>query len=164
MKKIVLILTLVMLIIGCQSINENKVPIEKVRTENRDSLSVAAKVDSVTEKPNFNYPKVSIDWSDSLLLAYIAFSENELIRSARKSHLKEEWLLDSTLQTDTAVYQIYQIGHDVADEGGENQRFVTDQWVYLDTLKKQLYEYDLPNECLNKWTYADHRNLFYPHL
>jgi hypothetical protein len=162
MKKIVLILILVTLIIGCQSINEKKPPIEQVRTENGDSLYVAANVDTITKKPNLYHPEISIDWTDSLLLAYMAFSENELIRSARKSHLKEEWLLDSTLQTDTAVYQIYQIGHDVADEGGENQRFVTDQWVYLDTLKKQLYEYDLSNECLNKWTYDDHQSLFYP--
>src|SRR5688572_1483926 len=98
MKKIVLILTLVTLIIRCQSINENKSPIEQVRTENSDSLYVTANVDTVTKKPNLYYPEVSIGWSDSLILAYIAFSENVLIRSARTDHLKEEWLLDSTLQ------------------------------------------------------------------
>ena len=163
MKTLFSICTLITVIIGCQSANTGKTPLEQEKKAGGDSLQASAIVyDTLTTASPVNYPVASIGWSDSILLTYTAFSENELIRLARKDHLKEEWLLDSTLQTDTAVYQIYQIGHDVADEGSENQRFVTDRWVYLDTLKRQLYEYDLPNESLNKWTYDDHRNLFYP--
>ncbi len=163
MKNILSILTLITLIVGCQGTNENKPSLEQEIKAGGDSLQASAIVnDTLTAGSPVNYPVVSIGWSDSLIMAYIAFSENEIIRLERKSHTVEQWILDSTLQTDTAVYQIFQIGHDVADEGSENQRFVTSQWVYLDTLKKQLYEYDLPNERLIKWTYEDARSLFYP--
>ena len=63
----------------------------------------------------------------------------------------EEWIFDRTEKTDTANYLIYQIGHDVSDKGNTNPRFVTDQWIYIDSLKNKLYEYDLPNDSLIEW-------------
>jgi len=59
--------------------------------------------------------------------------------------------LDDVNVTDTAKYFIFHLGHDVADKGGKNKRFVTDAWIYIDSLKRKIYEYDLPNDTLIEW-------------
>lgn len=41
---------------------------------------------------------------------------------------------------------MYRIGHSLADKDGK--RFVTDGWVYIDTVAKQLYEYDVAEDEL----------------
>lgn len=86
-----------------------------------------------------------------LIKHYIRYSENALIKQARSMGIEEECLFDQVVTTDTAVYYSIQIGHDVTDGGGMNPRFVTDQWIYIDTVKRELYEYDLPNDELSKW-------------
>lgn len=88
---------------------------------------------------------------DSLIDNYVRNSNNELIEFALKDKISEEWLFDQTINTGTATYFIFQIGHDVADEDGNNQRFVTDQWIYIDSATKQLYEYDVANDSLIYW-------------
>jgi hypothetical protein len=134
-----------------------------VQTKPIDTLQPEALVEAnVTEPPQIEYPEFSIPATDFMLMSYIAFSENPLIKVDRKANIQEEWVFDQTLKTDTAEYQVYQIGHDDAAASGENQRFVTTQWVYIDSAKKQLYEYDVANECLNKWTYEGGRQMFYP--
>ena len=46
---------------------------------------------------------------------------------------------------------IYNIGIDVAEEDGSNLRFSSCGWVYLDSVKQKLYEYDLPNDTIVTW-------------
>lgn len=119
---------------------------DSASNRNRKTISQSRNADSVI---NSNNPAVvSKNWIDSLLENYLLSSDNELVRAAVDNKLSEEWLFDQFLDTDTAEYFIYQIGHDVADEGGINPRFVTDQWVYVDTIRRILYEYDLPNDSL----------------
>ena len=62
-----------------------------------------------------------------------------------------EWLLGREEQTDTAKYMIFQVRHDVEDEDG--RRFITAMWIYInmDSTKRRLYEYDLPNGTLILW-------------
>jgi hypothetical protein len=85
---------------------------------------------------------------DSLIAKYISASRNKLVGLSRD---QEEWIFDRTEKTDTADYLVYQIGHDVTDEGNTNPRFVTDQWIYIDSLNNRIYEYDLPNDSLIEW-------------
>ena len=148
MKNIFLIFALIVLIVGCQSKKEKKASLKQESKSNVDSFQTVTNVDTLDDNITITYKTYSISWSDSLLKLYIAFSNNPLVKQARKA---EEWIFDQTLTTDTAVYNIYQIGHDVTDEGGANPRYVTDQWVYLDTIGKQLYEYNLSKERLDKW-------------
>jgi hypothetical protein len=112
-----------------------------VNTTARDTIT---KTTTIKETPISN-----TNWKDELLKKYVLESESPLI--AVSDRQKEQWLLDDTRVTDTATYFIYQIGHDVTDEGGENPRFTTDQWVYIDSLSHQLYESDLASESLVKW-------------
>ena len=104
-----------------------------------------------------NYPKntssiSSKSWADTLISNYIAKTDNVLIRATPKDTILEEWLFDHKLSTDTAKYFIFQVGHDVSDSGGDNKRFVTDVWLYLDSNTGKLYEYNVSNDSLYLWT------------
>jgi hypothetical protein len=163
MKNLVKILTLITLIHSCQGPIASEASLDQVQANPIDTMQPEALVEAnVTEPPQIEYPEFSIPATDFMLMSYIAFSENPLIKADRKTNIQEEWVFDQTLKTDTAEYQVYQIGHDDAEASGENQHFVTTQWIYIDTAKKELFEYDVANECLNKWTYERGRQLFYP--
>ena len=95
---------------------------------------------------------ISTKWIDTLIEKYVLFSKNDAVRAAVNAKLSEEWLFDQIKNVDTAVYFIYQIGHDVSDEGGFNPRFITDQWVYVDTTTRLLYEYDIIKDSLVSWS------------
>src|ERR1043165_4761695 len=115
MKKIFSIFTLVIFLLGCQPANEKKAPLNQEKKGNADSFKIVTNVDTLDNNVTRTYITYSIPWSDSLLKMYIAFSDNELIKQSRN---KEEYIFDQTIKTDTAVYDRYQIGHDVSDEGG----------------------------------------------
>lgn len=166
MKNLLSILAFIALIGGCQSANEGKTSLEKEEKLINDSFQAidpTDRHDTVLVRPGSDLSSIDFSWTDYTLTKYIAFADSKLIKNARTSHIQEEWLFDQTLQTDSAVYQIYQIGHDVTDEGSENARFVTDQWVYLDTTRKRLYELDMDTEELSEWwTAKDEAHFFYP--
>lgn len=93
----------------------------------------------------------STDWQDDLIVDYIKNSENELIKIHFKNKDKLQWILDSTEKNDSTQFYIYNIGVDVTDKNGSSLRFSSCGWVYLDSVKRKLYEYDLPNEQLIEW-------------
>jgi hypothetical protein len=90
-------------------------------------------------------------WYDSLVLNYITKTDDELIKMARKDTIPEEWLLDDIKDTDTAKYYVFHIGHDVEDSGGLNKRFVTDGWVYIDSLTRKIYGLNVQSDSLVEW-------------
>ena len=86
-------------------------------------------------------------WFDSISVIYSKTTSNPSVRNAIKDRsMKEEWVFDQSIKTDTANYFVYQVGHDVAD--GDGQRFVTDSWIYIDTVKRRLYEYQPDGKLL----------------
>lgn len=89
------------------------------------------------------------EWYMDLIENYIANSKKDLIVSDRESG-KIEWILDDTRVNDTANYYIFNIGHTETDNG-ENPRFTSDGWVYIDSLTQKIYEEDLSNEKLILW-------------
>jgi hypothetical protein len=91
------------------------------------------------------------DWADAIIASYRRQTNNELVRKAVKEKLKEQWVYDQLLKTDTVTYWVFNIGHDVADHDETNVRFISDSWVYLDSLKRKLYEYDPVNEKITEW-------------
>ena len=79
-------------------------------------------------------------------MKYIDQTDDSLIKLARKDTIPEEWILDRTRETsDSAKYFIFQIGHTF------EHKFITDKWVYIDSLKRNIYEYDFANDSLVKW-------------
>jgi hypothetical protein len=144
------ILLLLSFVFGCaqdQSGNSNRQTI--LSSPESDSL-ITRKVDSIV---NSDHPGViSKNWIDSLMGKYILLSNNVLVRAAVSNKLSEEGLFDQIGNTCTAQYFVYHVGHDVSDEGGINLRFIKDQWVYVDTAARILYEYDLPKDSLIRWS------------
>lgn len=102
-------------------------------------------------KPNRLKTKTG-KWFDSLKEKYTLESKNELVRAAVSDKLSEEWLFDQVIETDTAKYFVYAIGHDVSEKDGSDLRFITDQWVYVDSSRRLLYEFDVDNERLVRWS------------
>ena len=78
-------------------------------------------------------------------------SKIELIVSALKSKDNLDWQFDQTIKNDSTQFYIYKIGVHVTEEDGSNPRFSSCGWVYLDSVKRKLYEYDLPNDTIVEW-------------
>lgn len=91
------------------------------------------------------------DWKDKLIANYIRNSKNELIKSSFERDEYIQWILDRTEKNDTTQFYIYHIGFDESEEDGSELRFSTCGWVYLDSVKRKLYEYDLPNDTIVEW-------------
>jgi hypothetical protein len=143
------ILTLTIFAFGCVQANKDNSTNVDTFFSKKDSL--VYDVDVVKINLANNHSDTSINWTALLLKNYINHSNNKLIRLALKDKISEEWLFDQIIKTDTAKYFVFQIGHDVLDSGETNKRFITDGWVYIDSLTKNLYEYDLTNDRLIKW-------------
>jgi len=152
MKKKILILSIVLLNLGC---SHPKTDNTNQKTKQNASPAAAIKGDSL--KPAVRAPLNDIDspeypdWADTIIASYVRQTNNGLVRKAIKEKLKEEWVYDQLQKTDTATYWVFNIGHDVADNGETNVRFISDSWVYLDSLKRKLYEYDSVNEKVVEW-------------
>jgi hypothetical protein len=133
MQKVNSILSLTVILFSCGQTNSSKTDL---------------KIDSVITTSIQKKPVKKDNVLEPLIIKYISKSKNELVVLSRDH---EEWIFDRREKTDTANYLIYQIGHDITDEGNTNPRFVTDQWIYIDSLRSKLYEYDLANDSLIEW-------------
>jgi len=133
MQKLTFILALIFILCSCGQTNRTKPHIKTGPT-----ISKTIKTDRIEKATSIK----------TLIAGYISRSKNPLVALSRE---QEEWIFDRTMKTDTANYFVYQIGHDVTDEANTNPRFVTDQWIYIDSLKSKLYEYDLANDSLIEW-------------
>lgn len=94
---------------------------------------------------------LSKNWQDDLIVDYVKNSEKDLIKIHFKNKDKLKWILDRTEKNDSTQFYIYNIGVDVAEEDGSEPRFSSCGWVYLDSVKRKLYEYDLPNDTIVEW-------------
>jgi hypothetical protein len=136
MQKIILIMIFVFLTLGCGEAGEEA-------SNDMDTLATNLDNNSSDKKEH---------WYNELIMDYINRSDNELIKLSRQdTTIKIEWLLDRTENSDTAKYLVFHIGHNVVDRGDINMRFAADGWVYIDTLTRKVYEYDLPNDSLIQW-------------
>ena len=86
------------------------------------------------------------NWLDSLTIKYINESNDSLIVLVRKDTIPFQWMLDRTEIRDLSKYFVIQIGHTF------EHKFLADKWIYIDSLSKKFYEYDLPNDKLIEWT------------
>jgi hypothetical protein len=89
--------------------------------------------------------RTRLNWADGLAAQYIRRSDDPSILQA-VSDSSIAWLWDRLLHTDTADYIVLQLGHD--EHSGDKRIFATDRWLYVDTLSRKVYEYDIPNDSL----------------
>lgn len=132
LNKIIIFVLFFYIIISCN----NKTQIEK---------------DSIDKQIDSSLVLKSQNWYDSLVSDYINNSENELIKLALKDNVKVEWILDQIEKTDSTNYYIFNIGQSVSEIDGTNKRFSSNGWIYIDSISKIVYEYDLPNDSLIVW-------------
>jgi hypothetical protein len=85
-------------------------------------------------------------WPDSLISDYIKNTDDKIIKLNRKDSTRFTWTLDSKETTDTATYYVFQVSHSF-----EN-KLITDKWLYIDSVTRVIFEYDLPNDKLLKWS------------
>ncbi len=143
MRKVSLVLVFVSFL-SCKKDETKSVSDDlKIEVNQKDTLE--------TKKENPGNKILSTDWQDDLIVDYIKNSEKDLIKIHFKNKDKLQWILDSTEKNDSTQFYIYNIGVDVTDEDGSSLRFSSCGWVYLDSVKRKLYEYDLPNEQLIEW-------------
>nr|WP_294934835.1 hypothetical protein [uncultured Flavobacterium sp.] len=120
-------------------------------TANLEVNKTASSIVNLHQNKPENDEASSVHWSAELLAYYIKNSDNELINQALKNNRKIEWLFDRTESIDSTKYLIFNIGLDVYDEGETNKRFSSCGWIYIDSLERKIYEYDLPNDTLIEW-------------
>lgn len=116
---------------------------------NADTTTEAIAINNESVKSE-TQPDVK-NWYDAIIADYVKKSDNQLIKLALKNKEQVEWLLDRTEKTDSTNYYIFNIGQNVMDENNTNPRFTSDGWIYIDSLSKKVYEYDLPNDSLIVW-------------
>jgi hypothetical protein len=102
-----------------------------------ESNRVDTKIDPLLNK--------KVTWVDSLVMKYINQTNDTLIKLARRDSIPVEWMLDRTEITGTTKYLVFQIGHSF------EYRFITDKWLYIDSLTRNIYEYDLSSDSLIRW-------------
>lgn len=146
MNKKTLLLLLAIVFLSCKKTSE---VVKQTADQQTDSLSLNKEVPtSVSETKT---EAKTQNWYDGLIADYIRKSDNELIKSALKNKEQIQWLLDRTEKTDSTNYYIFNIGQDVTEEDGSEPRFTSDGWIYIDSISKKIYEYDLPNDSLIVW-------------
>lgn len=116
--------------------------------EPRQAEPDAAAIERVDSTPEIQSP---LRWTDSAVLRYIERSDAPLIANSRHRGAKLSWITDRMQATDSGEFIVIQIGHDEAEPDGSNLRFATEGWLYLDTSRKRIYEYDLQDEALSRW-------------
>ena len=105
---------------------------------------------SVTEVEYSN--GVQLDWCDDLIEDYVARSTDELLVLERKdTSVHFGWYLDRVETTGDKKFMIFHLGHEVSDEGNTNVRFVTNGWLYIDSLARKLYVYDFAQDTIILW-------------
>jgi hypothetical protein len=93
-----------------------------------------------------------LDWCNVLIRDYIARSTDELLVLERQdTSVNFEWYLDRTDNEFGKKYMIFHLGHEVSDEGNTNVRFVTNGWLYIDSLARKLYVYDFATDTIILW-------------
>ena len=144
------ILTLAILFFSCGQSSQSNSNAQDTLTNTK--VKQSANQDTIKSSQGLKTSDSTNTWTDSLIKNYIFHTKSELVRLANKNKISEEWHFDQVVNTDTAKYYTFQIGHDVTDEGKTNKRFITDQWIYIDCLTRRLYEYDIANDSLVRWT------------
>lgn len=93
-----------------------------------------------------------LEWCNDLIRDYVARSKDELLVLERQdTSVHFEWYVDRIENQHGKKYMIFHLGHEVSDEGNTNVRFVTNGWLYIDSLSRKLYVYDFALDTIVLW-------------
>lgn len=84
-------------------------------------------------------------WCDTLIMQYIKRSNSELIQINRQdTSIHIQWMLDNK----DSNFLVFHLGHDVSEPDGSDLRFATDGWLYIDSIRRTMFEYDVAGDTL----------------
>jgi len=80
-------------------------------------------------------------WANEYIIKYLESNKDRLteVDGRPVTYIKD------TTERNERNYAMVKIGHSF------EHRYVTDQWIFVDSLTKEIYEYDLPNDSLILW-------------
>ena len=104
-------------------------------------LACTATPDQQSERTSYDSMPEKALWADAYILKYLDANKDRLTTSDGKP---VTYMKDSSTRYGRD-YAMVRIGHSF-----ENH-YVTNQWIFIDSLSKQIYEYDLPNDSLILW-------------
>ena len=82
MNKLVVFLTLITVLSGCQNPIGSETALVNGQMKPIDTMQAEALIETnVSEPPQIEYPEFSISRTDFMLMSYISFSENEMIKT-----------------------------------------------------------------------------------
>lgn len=113
-------------------------------TGNDDQLPESEKADAVLRTGS-----KSPEWLEEVIKKYLNGTDNQLIKSIGADN--ESWIIDNINITDRGKYISIRIGHDVKETDGSEPRFITDQWIGVDSQTRTIYEYDVVNDTSTVW-------------
>lgn len=102
-------------------------------TSQKDT-SITATKDSVNKE-------LKIDWDEALIEKYLTANA---VRFYGKTQQRPAYMKETT-QRNGKRYTAVRIGQ------SNEAQFVTTQWIYLDSVSKKIYEYDIAEDSLIAW-------------
>ncbi|HTB52282.1 MAG TPA: hypothetical protein VK718_05855 [Ferruginibacter sp.] len=133
---------LILSIIGCG--NNNKTASATTAILKTDTTKTATVSDTMPDMPA---------WCDTLVLQYIDYLKRThdpmILDESSDSLLPIKWIFEGSNKTDTANYLMIHLGYDVTDsaaDGTSDDRFSTAGWLYIDSLTKKMYAYDVARD------------------
>jgi hypothetical protein len=140
MQKISVLLFCCLLFYSCRQVKKNSVP-----PVVKNSVSVTTLTHDTIPMPLDSTQELDLPWADSLVWKYIEESKDPFIKDAKKNKTAVSFIYDGPEKRDNATYLVFKLGEDFEDH------YVTNQWIYIDSIAKTIYRYDLPNDSLIKW-------------
>lgn len=129
-----------MLCFGCRQ-SEKNTPLSVIKSPDTITLithdTLQMLLDS-TQEPD-------LPWADSLVWKYIEKSKDPFIKAAKKNKSGISFIYDGPEKRDAVTYLVYKLGEDFEDH------YATSQWIYIDSIARTIYRYDLPDDSLIKW-------------
>ncbi|UOE46713.1 hypothetical protein MTO98_20110 [Mucilaginibacter sp. SMC90] len=147
------LIVFLLIFISCRHVEKKSAEI--VKTDAMSSVPKAT--DTINGLPKTTEPVLeqqdslrNSNWVDTLIVDYIEHSDNELIKLSRKdTSIHDGWMFDRLQKRGVNTYFVYNIGHDY--NNGDGVIYASDGWVYIDTLNRKLYEYQVTDESLKEW-------------
>lgn len=99
--------------------------------------TLAMPVDSAQE--------LDLPWADSLVWKYIEATKDPYIQAAKKSKSGIAFIYDGPETRDATTYLVYKLGDNF------EYHFATNQWLYIDSITRIIYNYNLANDSLIEW-------------
>jgi hypothetical protein len=114
--------------------------------------------DCGTENIKLERPLHSVDIKllDSVVLNYITYSDNKLVRKpTRGDTTTTSYHRMNISRTDSAIYYVYSLGHDVPKGSGPN-KFEKVSLLFVDSSTLFSYEYNELTKTLKEWKADTH--------